>query len=122
MSRKSVIQLVPAPISRGNASDLRYRLLMAALGSSEEVNPLLVAPEDAAKGGDDVPETVAASVADANQAIPPGDPPAVESLAVAEHEDQAVPITLVRPPAPSPAAPHETETGGVPVPRPAKRR
>jgi hypothetical protein len=127
MSRKSVIQLVPAPISRGNASDLRYRLLMAALGSSEEVNPLLVAP-DAADGAVEAPETVAASPAHANQAIPGAEPHAVEQLAVAEHEEQAAPPSLVRPPAPSPATPHKTATeapaaaGGTPVPRAPKRR
>ncbi len=121
MSRKSVIQLVPAPISRGNASDLRYRLLMAALGSSEEANPLLIAP-DAAQGADEAHETVAASPTDADEAIPAAEPHAVEQLAVAEHEDQAIPLALARPPAPSPAAPHKTATGAVPVPRPAKRR
>lgn len=40
MSRSSVIKLVPtSPI--GRAADLRYRLLMAALGAKEETNPLL---------------------------------------------------------------------------------
>jgi len=43
MSRNSVIKLVPtSPI--GRAADLRYRLLMAALGAKEETNPLLAGP------------------------------------------------------------------------------
>ena len=40
MSRNSVIRLVPTP-PIGRAADLRYRLLMAALGAKEETNPLL---------------------------------------------------------------------------------
>jgi len=40
MSRSSVIRLVPTP-PIGRAADLRYRLLMAALGAKEETNPLL---------------------------------------------------------------------------------
>jgi hypothetical protein len=42
MSRSSIVRIVPVPPPcRGGASDLRYRLLMAALGSNEETNPLL---------------------------------------------------------------------------------
>ena len=43
MSRSSVIRLVPTP-PIGRAADLRYRLLMAALGAKEETNPLLSEP------------------------------------------------------------------------------
>jgi len=43
MSRNSVIRLVPTP-PIGRAADLRYRLLMAALGAKEEANPLLADP------------------------------------------------------------------------------
>jgi len=58
MSRNSIIRIVPTPpIGRGGSSDLRYRLLMAALGSKEETNPLL--PD--ATGADEVPEAGAAS-------------------------------------------------------------
>ncbi|HTS54638.1 MAG TPA: hypothetical protein VMH26_15290 [Burkholderiales bacterium] len=42
MSRSSIIRIVPTPPPcRSSASDLRYRLLMAGLGSEEETNPLL---------------------------------------------------------------------------------
>jgi len=134
MSRKSVIQLVPAPVSRGNASDLRYRLLMAALGSSEEVNPLLLAAE-AADGANESPEA-AASPDHSDQAIPAAEPHDVEHLAVAEREDQAIPVTLRQPPAPrsaaqppaSSTAPNKTATevpaaaGSAPLPRAPRRR
>src|SRR5262245_29509751 len=65
MSRSSVIKLVPtSPI--GRAADLRYRLLMAALGAKEEANPLL---SDAAKGEEEdqtnpAPQTVAQGTGD----------------------------------------------------------
>jgi hypothetical protein len=119
MSRKSVIQLVPAPVNRGNASDLRYRLLLAALGSSEEVNPLLIVA-DSADGADETLETVACPPDDANRTIAPTEPHAVEHIAVAEHENQATPPSSMQPP-----APHKTATratGGVPLPQPSKRR
>ena len=123
MSRKSVIQLVSAPISRGNASDLRYRLLMAALGASEDANPLLIVSE-----GDDNPEealeTAAVSADHAEPMISPGEH-AVEH--VVEHKDQATSANFEPPPELS--APQRktatgapTATGGTPVPRASKRR
>ncbi|HTO43942.1 MAG TPA: hypothetical protein VML56_07690 [Burkholderiales bacterium] len=64
MSRSSVIKLVPTP-PIGRAADLRYRLLMAALGAKDEANPLL--PE-AANGEEDqtnpAPEKVAQGTGD----------------------------------------------------------
>ena len=58
MSRNSIIRIVPTPAPcRGSASDLRYRLLMAGLGSEEEANPLL--PD--ATGADEAPEANTAS-------------------------------------------------------------
>jgi len=132
MSRKSVIQLVPEPVSRGNASDLRYRLLMAALGASEETNPLLLA--DAAEDANQAPNG-SASPDSLSQATPAAEPHAIEPLAVAEHEDQAISVTFVKSPAPSTAAeppaarpPNNTETqmpaatGRTPLPRAPKRR
>ena len=64
MSRSSVIKLVPtSPI--GRAADLRYRLLMAALGAKEETNPLLSGP---ASGEEDetnpAPQNVAQGTGD----------------------------------------------------------
>jgi hypothetical protein len=134
MSRKSVIQLVPAPITRGNASDLRYRLLMAALGSSEEVNPLLLAAESI-DGAIEPPET-AASPDHPNQTISAAELNTLEDLAVAKLEGQALPVTLGEPAAPSPAvqppassqAPDKTATeapavaGRTPLPRAPRRR
>jgi hypothetical protein len=59
MSRNSIIRIVPArPPCRGSASDLRYRLLMAALGSKEETNPLL---PDATSADEEALEASAAS-------------------------------------------------------------
>jgi len=65
MSRSSVIKLVPtSPI--GRAADLRYRLLMAALGAKEETNPLV--SETDASGQEDqtnpAPEKVAQGASD----------------------------------------------------------
>jgi hypothetical protein len=64
MSRSSVIKLVPTP-PIGRAADLRYRLLMAALGAKEEANPLLSEP---AKGEEDqtnpVPQEAAQATGD----------------------------------------------------------
>jgi hypothetical protein len=129
MSRKSVIQLVPAPTGRGDASDLRYRLLMAALGSSDEVNPLLVAP-DAPHDADEPAEadTAAESApAHANQNGPSAEPRAVERSGVAGLEGHPS-LSLVRPQAASPQPVRNTgnETGAPAgagsLPCPPKRR
>jgi hypothetical protein len=123
MSRKSVIQLVPAPSGCGDASDLRYRLLMAALGSSEEANPLLAVPDAV-----DESNTVAESPADSDQNVPPPEARAVERVPVAEFEGQAIQLSVVRAQAPSPASASKTATeasapvGDAPVSRPPKRR
>ena len=129
MSRKSVIQLVPAPTGCGDASDLRYRVLMAALGSSDEVNPLLAgpnAPHDADEGaGDAVAESVPAHP---DQNVPSAEPRAVERSGVAGLEGQPPSLSLVRPQAPSPVPQRNTANeapapaGGTPLPRPPKRR
>ena len=64
MSRSSVIKLVPTP-PIGRAADLRYRLLMAALGAKDETNPLLSEP---ASGEEDqttpAPQNVAQETGD----------------------------------------------------------
>jgi hypothetical protein len=114
MSRKSVIQLVQTPAGRRDASDLRYRLLMAALGSSEEVNPLLAVAESAP--------------VHANQNVPSAEPRTVERPAVAGLEGQAPSLSLVRPQTPSPLPVRNTgnETpapaSAAPLPHPPKRR
>jgi hypothetical protein len=129
MSRKSVIQLVPAPTGRGDASDLRYRLLMAALGSSDEVNPLLVSPDAHYDAGEAAEaDTVAEALPiHANQSAPSAEPRAVERSGVAGLEGQPS-LSLVRPQAPSPQPVRNTinETsapaGAGSLPRPPKRR
>jgi hypothetical protein len=124
MSRKSVIQLVPAPTGCGDASDLRYRLLMAALGSSDEANPLLAVPGAI----DPSPHTVAESPAGSEQDVPLAEARAVERMTVAEFEGQAIPLSVVRAQAPSPVSAHKAATeasapaGDEPVSRPSKRR
>jgi hypothetical protein len=130
MSRKSVIQLVPAPTGRGDASDLRYRLLMAALGSSDEVNPLLAGPNVPPHDADEVAEvdTIAESAPPhVNQNAPSAEPRAVERSGVAGLEGQPS-LSLVRPQTPSPQPVRNTgnETGAPAgaesLPRPHKRR
>lgn len=130
MSRKSVIQLVPTPPGRGDASDLRYRLLMAALGSSEEANPLLVSPDARPYDADETAEadTDAESVpVHANQNVPSTEPRAVERPGVGGLEGQAS-LTLVRPQTPSPLPPRNTADETAPaagvaaLARPPKRR
>lgn len=130
MSRKSVIQLVPTPPGRGDASDLRYRLLMAALGSSEEVNPLLVGPDaptyDPAAAVEAEVEAESALI-QANQDLPSAESRAVERSDVTGLEGQPS-LSLVRPQAPSPLPVRNTadETaapaGIAPLPHPLKRR
>jgi hypothetical protein len=105
MSRKSVIQLVPAPAGRGDASDLRYRLLMAALGSGEEANPLLSGPDipadlydaGATAKADTVPESAPIHP---NQDVPAPEPRPVDGSGVAGPESHAPALSLVRPQAP----------------------
>jgi len=124
MSRKSVIQLVPAPTGCGDASDLRYRLLMAALGSSDEVNPLLVRPDAPPDNADEADAVAESALLHANQNLPSAEPRAVERSDGAELGSQ--PLSLVRPQTPSPAPMRTTEApasaGAAPVPRPLKRR
>jgi hypothetical protein len=131
MSRKSVIQLVPAPTGCGDASDLRYRLLMAALGSSDEVNPLLVGPDapphEADEAAEADPETESAPV-HASQNVPTAEPHAVEGSGVAGAEARAPALSLVRQQSPSPLPArntgNETPAPGstVLLPHPPKRR
>jgi hypothetical protein len=130
MSRKSVIQLVPTPPARGDASDLRYRLLMAALGSSEEVNPLLVSPDappyETSETAEADTEAESAAV-HATQSVPPIEPRAVERSGVTGLEGQPS-LSLVRPQTPSPpSVPNTADETGAPagvalLPRPPKRR
>jgi len=131
MSRKSVIQLVPTPAGRHDASDLRYRLLMAALGSNEEVNPLLAGPVADPYDADDTAtaDTVAESApVHAKQNVPSAEPRAVERPAVAGLEGQAPSLSLVRPQTPSPLPGRNTgnetpaSASAAPLPRPPKRR
>jgi hypothetical protein len=133
MSRKSVIQLVPTPAGCGDASDLRYRLLMAALGSGEEANPLLAGPDSLSYpyDADETPEanTVAESApVHSSQDVPAAEPRAVEGSGVAGLESHAPALSLVRPQAPPPLPVRNTgsETpapaGATPLQRPPKRR
>jgi hypothetical protein len=129
MSRKSVIQLVPAPTGCGDASDLRYRLLMAALGSSDEVNPLLVRPDAPPDDADEADAVAEFALLPANQNLPSAEPRAVERSDGAEPGSQPPPLSLVRPQTPSPAPMRTTATreapgpaGAAPLPRPPKRR
>ena len=124
MSRKSVIQLVPAPTGCGDASDLRYRLLMAALGASDEANPLLAVPD----ASEQSPHAVVESAAGSDQDVPLTEPRTVEPATMAELEGQAITLSVVRAQAPSPASAQKTATeasspaGNAPVSRPSKRR
>ena len=128
MSRKSVIQLVPAPTGCGDASDLRYRLLMAALGLGDEVNPLLVGPDAPPDDADELDAPVESAPVHANQNLASAEPRAVERSDGAELGSQP-PLSLVRPQTPSPAPMRTTATreapapvGAAPPPRPPKRR
>lgn len=129
LSRKSVIQLVPAPTGRGNASDLRYRLLMAALGASDEENPLLVGPDAPAREVDEVvgaDATAESAPAHANQNAPSVEPSGVERSSGTGPEGQPPSLSLVRSQAPSrlpaPNAASETPApaGAAPLPRPPR--
>ena len=129
MSRKSVIQLVQAPTGCGDASDLRYRLLMAALGSSDEVNPLLVGPEVPPDPGDEADAVAESAPLHANENLPSAGPRAVERSYGAEPGSQPPPLSLVQQQTPSPAPIRTTTTreapvpaGAAPLPRPPKRR
>lgn len=130
MSRKSVIQLVPTPAGCGDASDLRYRLLMAALGSSEEPNPLLAGLDAPRYDANETPEEDAlaeSAPVHANQNVPSAEPRAVEGSGVAGLE-HAPALSLVRPQAP-PLLPVRNTGNQTPaaasstlLPRPPKRR
>jgi len=105
---------------------------MAALGASEETNPLLLA--DAAEDANQAPNG-AASPDHLSQTAPAAEAHAMEPQAVTEHGDQAISVTFAKSPAPSaagqpPAAqtPNNAETqmpaaaGRTPLPRAPKRR
>jgi hypothetical protein len=124
MSRKSVIQLIPVPSGCGDASDLRYRLLMAALGSSDEANPLLAVPDAVQESN-----TVAESSIGSDQDVRATEVRVVERVAVAEleGEGQAIQLSVVRAQAPSPTSARTAtelpaQPGDAPMSRPPKRR
>jgi len=130
MSRKSVIQLVQVPAACGDASDLRYRLLMAALGSGDEDNPLLTT-RDIADGAEEPAEAETQAEIAPEQPAPNAsavDPRSTERPVVAGQEAPARSLSVVRGQAPSPPAVRKTATAesvpasGAPVPRPPKPR
>jgi hypothetical protein len=128
MSRKSVIQLVPTPAGRSDASDLRYRLLMAALGSGEEANPLLTGPNAPSYGADEAAQEDAVADDAAPVHVNQSDPRSAEGSGAAGLDGHAPGLSLVRPQAPLPRpAGHTGNETPAPVSsaslqRPPKRR